>query len=71
MCRQRVSNTHCLGMTLSLLQEVNAVKRVDGLKEAIENDIFCESVGNLNLLLLNIYGLVYRPKHITTIETSG
>ena len=71
MCRQRVSNTHCLGMTLSLLQEVNAVKRGDGLKEAIENDIFCESVGNLNLLLLNIYGLVYRPKHITTIETSG
>jgi hypothetical protein len=58
-------------MTLSLLQEVNAVKRVDGLKEAIENDIFCESVGNLSLLLLNIHGLVYRPKHITTIQTSG
>jgi hypothetical protein len=71
MCRQRLSNTHCLGITLALLQEVNAVKRVHGLQEAIENDIFCESVGNLNLLLFNIYGLVYRPKHITTIETSG
>lgn len=71
MCRQRVSNTHCLGIALSLLREVNAVKRVDGLKEAIENIIFCESVGNLNLLLLNIYGLVYRPKHITTLGTSG
>jgi hypothetical protein len=58
-------------ITLSLLQEVNAVKRVDGLKEAIENDIFCESVRSLNHLLFNIYGLVYRPKHITTIETSG